>query len=71
MHLTRDELNDKIFELEIDTKELQAVYEGGKIYLQNESDWPDYQKEVLKMVEENACWIAYYKDLLQELEQGE
>ena len=73
MKLTQDEIKDKIFGLETEQKELswhqdiwwKMVDEDGLIALY------DNAEQVDKMIEENSCWIAYYKDLLKEIEQGE
>lgn len=73
MHLTKDEIKDKIFELETEQKKLswhqniwwKMVDEDGVSALYESAEQVD------KMIEENSCWIAYYKDLLKEIEQGE
>lgn len=73
MKWTQDEIKDKIFELEMEQKELswhqeiwwKMVDEDGVTALYESAE------QVEKLIEENECWIAYYKDLLKELEQGE
>ena len=73
MTLTKDEIKDKIFELEMEQKELswhqeiwwKMVDETGIDFLYESAE------QVEKLIEENSCWIAYYKDLLKEIEQGE
>lgn len=64
MNWTRDELKDKIFELEMEQKEIQT-------YLTEATVWVPSYEHYNKLNQENICWIAYYKDLLKELEQGE
>ena len=64
MQLTRDELKDKIFELEKDNEHLKD--------LQSVIWFSEKEKADMKHIkEENQCWIEYYQQLLQELEQGE
>ena len=60
MHLTQDEIKDKIFEIEMEQKELTTILISGT-----------EDQHYIEMFEENKCWFAYYKDLLKELEQGE
>lgn len=67
MHLTRNEIKDKIFELEIELKELEILV--GQAYPDPEDyEVPEYLEQ---QMQESVCYIQYYKQLLQELEQGE
>lgn len=65
--MTRDELKDKIFELEIELKELEILVK------QAYPDPEDYEipEHLEQHMQESVCYIQYYKQLLQELEQGE
>ena len=64
MALTKDKIKDRIFELEMEQKEIQMCL--------TQPDVLEYAyKHYNKLNQENACWIAYYKDLLKEIEQGE
>ena len=60
MNLIKDDIKDTIFELEMEQKELTTILMSG----------PEEQ-HYIEMFEENKCWIAYYKDLLKQIEQGE
>ena len=68
-----NELKDKIFELEIEQKEL-------KIQLETHYDCVEYLcslgaydavKEVEQQVEESQCWIEFYKEELKDIENRE
>lgn len=67
MHLTKTELESKISELEDEIK---------KYTLPSELYGPSEDLEELvcryeTLKQEVVCWKQYYKQLLQELEQGE
>ena len=71
--LTKDEIEDKIFELEMEQKELswhqdiwyKMIDEDGIDFLYESSEQVD------KLIEENQCWLSYYQELLKDMEQGE
>ena len=65
MNLTQDEIKDKIFELEMGQKELKIL-----IKLATPCECKVIE-DLDKQIEENQCWVAYYKDLLKEIKQGE
>lgn len=74
MTLTQDEIKDKIFEIEMEQKELKMQLHSfemeNKFYMDCDLFGGTDTTDLEKQIEENTCWIAYYKDLLKELEQG-
>ena len=75
MTLTKDEIKDKIFELEMEQKELKMHLHSfemeNKFYMDCDMFGGIDTTDLEKKIEENNCWIAYYKDLLKEIKQGE
>ena len=73
MSLTKDKIKDRIFELEMEQKELLWNQEIWRKMVDDDCiDFLyDSASQAEKLIEENACWILYYKDLLKEIEQGE
>ena len=63
MNLTKDKIKDRIFELEIEQKEIQMCL--------TQATFLSTQEYYSKLSQENQCWIAYYKDRLKDIEQGE
>lgn len=68
-----DDLKDKIFDLEMELKELywhrdiwwKMIDEDGVDFLYNN------EEHVEKLIEENQCWLAYYKQELLYLQNTE
>ena len=60
MALTKDKIKDRIFELEMEQKEIQMCLTQA-VFLST-------QEYYSKLNQENKCWIAYYKDRLKDLE---
>lgn len=73
MTLAQDKIKDRIFELEMEQKELlwhqdiwwKMVDEDGIDFLYESAE------QVENLIQENNCWIAYYKDRLKDLENEE
>ena len=63
MTLVQDKIKDRIFELEMEQKEIQMCL--------TQATFLSTQEYYNKLSQENQCWIAYYKDLLKDIEQGE
>lgn len=63
MTLVQDKIKDRIFELEMEQKEIQMCL--------TQATFLSTQEYYNKLSQENQCWIAYYKDRLKDLEQGE
>ena len=63
MTLVQDKIKDRIFELEIEQKEIQMCL--------TQATFLSTQEYYSKLSQENQCWIAYYKDRLKDIEQGE
>lgn len=61
--LTKDMLSDKIFELEMELTELQTLVE---LAYPEGYDYPDDLQQTLQ---EDMCWLEYYKQLLNEMEK--
>ncbi len=70
MSLTKDKIKDRIFELELEQKEIQMYLTQVTLW-ENDAGFPSTQEYYSKLNQENQCWIAYYKDRLKDLEQGE
>jgi len=70
MTLTKDKIKDRIFELEMEQKELswhQDIW--GKMVDEDGIDFLyESAEQVENLIQENNCWIAYYKDRLKDLE---
>ena len=60
MNLTKDKIKDRIFELEMEQKEIQMCL--------TQAPFLSTQEYYSKLNQENQCWIAYYKDRLKDLE---
>ena len=67
MNLTKQELKDKIFELETELDKSRVPDELWHTASTNKTFLIKYK--IFR--QETKCWIEYYKQLLQELEQGE
>lgn len=65
MTLAQDEIKDKIFELEMELKELEMIK------TLNYPDGYDVPDILEQDIQERVCWVSYYKDLLKDIEQGE
>ena len=63
MALTKDKIKDRIFELEMEQKEIQMCL--------TQATFLSTQEYYNKLSQENQCWIAYYKDRLKDLEDEE
>lgn len=63
--LTKDMISDKIFELEMELTELQVLTKL------TYPDGYDYADDLQQTIQEDMCWLEYYKQLLNEMEQGE
>lgn len=63
MTLVQDKIKDRIFELEMEQKEIQMCL--------TQATFLSTQEYYNKLSQENQCWIAYYKDRLKDIEQGE
>ncbi|WAW11393.1 hypothetical protein vBAcePPAc_0016 [Aeromonas phage vB_AceP_PAc] len=63
MTLAQDKIKDRIFELEMEQKEIQMCL--------TQATFLSTQEYYNKLSQENQCWIAYYKDRLKDIEQGE
>ena len=63
MTLVQDKIKDRIFELETEQKEIQMCL--------TQATFLSTQEYYSKLSQENQCWIAYYKDRLKDIEQGE
>lgn len=63
MTLVQDKIKDRIFELEMEQKEIQMRL--------TQATFLSTQEYYSKLNQENQCWIAYYKDRLKDIEQGE
>lgn len=70
MKLTKDEIKDKIFELEMEQKEIQMYLTQAALW-GNDEEFLSVQEYYSKLNQENQCWIVYYKDLLKDIEQGD
>lgn len=63
MTLAQDKIKDRIFELEMEQKEIQMCL--------TQATFLSTQEYYNKLSQENQCWIAYYKDRLKDTEQGD
>ena len=63
MTLVQDKIKDRIFELEMEQKEIQMCL--------TQATFISTQEYYSKLSQENQCWIAYYKGRLKDIEQGE
>lgn len=63
MHLTKTELESKISELEDEAWEL--------LFVDCVEDFHESSSILETLKQEVDCWLQYYRQLLQELEQGE
>lgn len=63
MALTKDKIKDRIFELEMEQKEIQMCL--------TQATFISTQEHYSKLNQENQCWIAYYKDRLKDIENEE
>ena len=70
MTSTQDKIKDRIFELEMEQKEIQMCLTQAPIW-GNGEEFLSAQEHYSKLNQENQCWIAYYKDRLKDLEDEE
>ena len=70
MSLTKDKIKDRIFELEMEQKEIQMGLTLAPSWGSDE-EFLYTQEYYSKLNQENQCWIAYYKDRLKDLENEE
>ncbi|QEG08311.1 hypothetical protein HWC26_gp059 [Aeromonas phage 2L372X] len=63
MTLAQDKIKDRIFELEMEQKEIQMCL--------TQATFISTQEYYNKLSQENQCWIAYYKDRLKDIENEE
>ena len=60
----------KHIELEMEQKEIQMCLTQAARW-GNDEEFLSTQEYYSKLNQENQCWIAYYKNCLKDLEQGE
>ena len=70
MKLAQDKIKDRIFEIEMEQKEIQMYLTQAALW-GNDEEFLSIQEYYSKLNQENQCWIAYYKNCLKDLEQGE
>ena len=70
MNLTKDKIKDRIFELELEQKEIQMCLTQAALW-GNDKEFLSTQEHYNKLNQENQCWIAYYKDCLKDIENEE
>ena len=70
MSLTKDKIKDRIFELEMEQKEIQMCLTQAALW-GNDEEFLSTQEHYSKLNQENQCWIAYYKDRLKDIENEE
>ena len=70
MALTKDKIKDRIFELEMEQKEIQMYLTQAALW-GNDEEFLSTQEYYSKLNQENQCWIAYYKNCLKDLEDEE
>ena len=70
MTLVQDKIKDRVFELEVEQKEIQMCLTQTTLW-GNDEKFLSTQEYYSKLSQENQCWIAYYKDRLKDIEQGE
>ncbi|QEG08776.1 hypothetical protein [Aeromonas phage 4L372XY] len=63
MTLAQDKIKDRIFELEMEQKEIQMCL--------TQATFISTQEYYNKLSQENQYWIAYYKDRLKDIENEE
>lgn len=70
-----DDLKDKIFDLEMEQKELFMQLDSfemeNKFYMDCDMLGGVDTSEVEKLIEENQCWLEYYKQELLDLQNTE
>ena len=75
MSLTKDKIKDRIFELEMEQKELKmhihSLEMENKFYMDCDMFGGTDTTDLEKQIQENNCWIAYYKDRLKDIENEE
>lgn len=67
MKLAQDKIKDRIFEIEMEQKEIQMYLTQAALWGNDEELLPT-QEYYSKLNQENQCWIAYYKDRLKDIE---
>lgn len=70
MTLVQDKIKDRIFELEMEQKEIQMCLTQTALW-GNDEEFLSTQEYYSKLSQENQCWIAYYKDRLKDIEDEE
>lgn len=70
MTLAQDKIKDRIFELEMEQKEIQMCLTQATLW-GNDEEFLSTQEHYSKLNQENQCWIAYYKDRLKDIEDEE
>ena len=72
MSLTKDKIKDRIFELEMEQKELKmhlhSLEMENKFCIDCDMFGGTDTTDLERQIEENNCWIAYYKGRLKDLE---
>lgn len=75
MSLTKDKIKDRIFELEMEQKELKmhlhSLEMENKFYIDCDMFGGTDTTDLERQIEENNCWIAYYKGRLKDIENEE
>lgn len=66
-------LEDKIFNLEMEQKELKFLLVAAEGCVEDPCLESVYENiyELTKQIQENKCWIQFYKEELKDLEAGE
>ena len=67
---TQDKIKDRIFELEMEQREIQMRLTQAALW-GNDEEFLSTQEYCSKLNQENQCWIAYYKDRLKDIEDEE